>query len=350
MSDLDRWPVERRAAQLIVLPSLDFDVEALAPSIRAGAGGLLFLGGSSTPPDLREQLAAAAGGGDLGAAPLVMADVEGGGVQRLKGAIEAFPWARQLATTRSVDEVRALGQAVGLEMIAAGVSVDLAPVLDLDDGSGPSATDPDGERSFSVDPATTSAYGIAFMKGLRTVGIVPVLKHFPGIGQSTHNSDYGPAATRPYAELQTGGLEPFVDAIAAGAPAIMISNAYTPGLTTQPASVSPAVIQHLLREQLGFSGLVVTDSLSAGAIRQAGFSVPQAAVASVEAGADLVLFGSTLSPADTRLLSPANVEVTRGAILDALVTAVRAGHLPSARLDEAVAHVLSAKGVSVCKS
>ncbi len=348
--EIDRWPVDQRAAQLIVLPSLDFDVAALTPSIRAGAGGVLFLGGGSAPSDLHEQLAAIVDSGAPGAAPLVMADVEGGGVQRLKGAVDPFAWARDLAATQTVDQVNQLAETVGREMVAAGVDVDLAPVLDLDDRPGPSPTNPDGRRSFSLGPTTASAYGIAFVRGLSNVGVLPVVKHFPGIGGSTHNTDYSPAATRPYSELQTGGLKPFIDAIAAGAPAVMISNAYTPGLTTKPASVSPAVIQDLLRRQLGFSGLVVTDSLSAGAISQAGYNVPQAALASIEAGADLVLFGSTLTPADTQLLRPANVETTRRAILGALVTAVQAGTLPPARLDEAVAHVLTAKGVVICKT
>jgi beta-N-acetylhexosaminidase len=108
------------------------------------------------------------------------------------------------------------------------------------------------------------------------------------------------------------------------------------------------VIHDVLRGQLGFAGLVVTDSLSAGAITQAGYTVPQAAVASVEAGSDLVLFGSTLTPADTAMLSPANVEASRAAIVAALVSAVSRGELPTSRLDEAVTHVLAAKGLSPC--
>jgi beta-N-acetylhexosaminidase len=346
--DVDQWPVAQRAAQLIVIPSLDFNVSDLAPSIRAGAGGVLFLGHGSTPSDLPSQLAAAAGSDVPQAVPLVMADVEGGGIQRVEGAVQDFPWARDMAADMSVDQVKQLAQTVGDEMVRAGVNVDLAPVLDLDDRPGPSSTNPDGERSFSIDPATASAYGIAFLQGLRNAGVVPVVKHFPGLGGSTENTDVGPAATLPYAELQTAGLKPFIDAIAAGAPAIMVSNAYTPGLTTAPASVSPTVIQDLLREQLGFTGLVVTDSLSAGAITDAGYDVPQAAAASVEAGADMILYGSTLTAAETALLSPPNVEATRQAIVAAMSAAVASGELAPARLDQAVLHVLAAKGVDVC--
>ena len=309
---------------------------------------MLFLGGGATPPELRQQLISALGTNGPGAAPLVMADVEGGGIQRLQGAVDAFPWPRELTATKSVGEIRDLARIVGQEMMRAGVNVDLAPVVDLDDRRGPSIANPDGSRSFSINPAVAGAYGVAFMHGLRDAGVVPVVKHFPGLGGSTQNTDYGPAATRPWSQLRTTGLKPFIAEIAANAPAIMISNASVPGLTTKPASVSRAVVHDLLRTQLGFSGLVVTDSLSAGAIRAAGYTVAQAAAAAIEAGADLVLFGSTLTPADTALLSPANVAATRQTIISALAAAVATGELTPPRLDEAVAHVLVAKGVNVC--
>jgi beta-N-acetylhexosaminidase len=317
--------------------------------IRVGTGGVLFLGGAKAPSDLRQQLMSAVGSGGSSASPLVMADVEGGGVQRLSGVVEAFPWARQLAATESVAQVEQLATAVGRQMLSAGVTVDLAPVVDLDDRSGPSSTNPDGLRSFSINPATASAYGVAFMQGLRNVGVIPVVKHFPGIGHSTQNTDYGTAATRPLSELRTAGLKPFIAAIAARAPAVMISNAYVPGLTTKPASVSRAIIHDLLRAQLGFNGLVLTDSLSAGAITAAGYTVPQAAVAAIEAGADLVLFGSTLTTADTALLSPSNVAATQHAIINALAAAFNAGDLTSTRLNEALTHVLIAKGLTICR-
>src|SRR5260221_5017490 len=277
MRAIDAWPATRRAAQLVVVPSLDFNVAGLSSLIRAGAGGVLFLRCGATPPELRQQLISALGTNGPGAAPLVMADVEGGGIQRLQGAVDAFPWPRELTATKSVGEIRDLARIVGQEMMRAGVNVDLAPVVDLDDRRGPSIANPDGSRSFSINPAVAGAYGVAFMHGLRDAGVVPVVKHFPGLGGSTQDTDYGPAATRPWSQLRTTGLKPFIAEIAANAPAIMISNAYVPGLTTKPASVSRAVVHDLLRTQLGFSGLVVTDSLSAGAIRAAGYTVAQAA-------------------------------------------------------------------------
>jgi beta-N-acetylhexosaminidase len=348
VATLDAEPVAQRAAQLIVLPSLDFNVTALTPLLRNGAGGLLFLGNAIPPLNLRSEIATAIHSRRSLAVPLVMADVEGGGVQRLPGAVQSFPWPRELASTMTTQQVRALAHTVGSAMMRAGVNVDLAPVVDLDNGIGPSVTNPDGLRSFSPSSTITTRYANAFMQGLRSAGVTPVLKHFPGIGGSTRNTDYGTAATRPLSQLRAADLQPFISGIAKGAPAIMVSNANTPGLSTIPASVSPNVIQHLLRDQLGFSGLVLTDSLSAGAISAAGYTVPHAALAAIKAGADLVLFGSTLTAADVAQLSPENVAATRQSIIDTIVQAALDGDLPITRLDDAVRHVVAAKGLHLC--
>jgi beta-N-acetylhexosaminidase len=130
----------------------------------------------------------------------------------------------------------------------------------------------------------------------------------------------------------------------------MIANATVPGLTSLPASVSPAAINGLLRRDLGFNGLVLTDSLSAGAITQAGYQLPDAAVAAISAGADMILFGSTLTVAQTQLLSPSEVAATIGRIVDAIVVATAQGAIAVSRLDDAVSHVLAAKHVQLCET
>jgi beta-N-acetylhexosaminidase len=253
-----------------------------------------------------------------------------------------------MAATMTPDQVQALATTVGNGMRQLGVDVNLAPVLDLDAGPGPSKTDPDGLRSFSADAATTARYGVAFVHGMQAAGVVPVVKHFPGLGGASPNTDYAPATTQPLAELRTAGLIPFQAAIAAGAPAVMVANAAVPGLTTLPASLSPAVINGLLRHDLGFGGLVLTDSLSAGAISQSGYPIPQAAVAAISAGADMILFGSTLTPAAGDLLSPGNLSATINVVVGAIVAATANGTIPMARLNAAVSHVLAVKRVQLC--
>jgi beta-N-acetylhexosaminidase len=179
-------------------------------------------------------------------------------------------------------------------------------------------------------------------------GVLAVAKHFPGLGGASGNTDYGPASTRPYTQLQVAGLLPFERAIRAGVKAIMVANATVPGLTSEPASLSPAVIDGLLRQNLRFSGLVMTDSLSAGAISAAGYTVSSAAVASIEAGSDMVLFGSTLTPADTAELAPGPLARDTAAVVAAIEAAARRGVIPEGRLDQAVLHVLAAQGADVC--
>lgn len=283
-----------------------------------------------------------------------MADEEGGGVQRLVPAVPSMPWPQQMARSMSPAAVRELSEQVGRRVSALGVDVDLAPVLDLDGAAVLSASDPDGPRSFGTDPAQVAAYGTAFVAGMRQAGVLAVVKHFPGLGGSTGNTDYGPASTRPWAELESGGLLPFANLFRGGAAAVMVANASVPGLSAGPASLSSAVVTAELRGRVGFRGLMLTDSLSAGAIRAAGYSVPAAAaaaaVAALAAGDDMVLFGSTLIPADTAALSPGALQASIESIEEAVVRAVSDGELPLSRLDEAVADVLSAKGFDPCRA
>lgn len=339
------WSLGRRASELIAAPILSGNPAALSVAAAHQVGGVLLLG--SVPPGA-DLIAALAPVRAESPPVLVMSDEEGGGVQRLVPDVQSIPWARQMAQTMSSGQVQALARSVGVQMRSIGVDADLAPVLDLDGGATLSQSDPDGPRSFSTDPATAAAYGLAFTRGLEEAGVLSVVKHFPGLGQATGNTDYGPASTRPLSELEQTGLVPFRSAVAAGAKAVMVANASVPGLTNAPASVSPAVINGLLRQQLGFRGLVVTDSLSAGALTSAGYTVPAAAVASIEAGSDMILFGSTLTAADTAQLAPGPLSASISSIVSAIQAAVTTGHLTEARLDQAVSDVLAAKGAGAC--
>jgi beta-N-acetylhexosaminidase len=146
-----------------------------------------------------------------------------------------------------------------------------------------------GGRQFSDDPATAARDVEAAVRGWRAGGVAPTLKHFPGLGGATVNTDDGPATvSRSRAQLDAD-LAPFRAGIAAGAPLVMVSSAvYTALDPNRIAAQSPAVIEGLLRRQLGFKGVAVTDSLEAAAVRAVG-DVETAAVASVAAGMDLIL-------------------------------------------------------------
>ncbi|HVE26834.1 MAG TPA: glycoside hydrolase family 3 N-terminal domain-containing protein [Sporichthya sp.] len=346
--DIAAWPIERRAAAVLTVPVLDFDLDAVAPLLADGAGGVLFLGSDAAPSDLKSRIRAAVAKSTLPGGPLISADQEGGGIQRLHGAVPDLPWPADLATASSPEQVRKKAAVLGRAMVALGINVDLAPVLDVDDRPGPSADNPDGKRSFSGDPPTASAYGIAFMQGLVDGGVLPVVKHFPGLGGTTGNTDVRAAPTKPIATLRTGDLIPFQDAIRAGAPAVMVANATVPGLTNHPAGLSSAVIEGLLREEFRFDGLVVTDSLSAGAVRAYTKTLGEAVADAIESGADLVLFGSTLTAADRAQLTAAGVRGAFDEIVGALRAAVASGALTEERLNDAVTAVLTAGHADLC--
>ncbi len=210
-------------------------------------------------------------------------------------------------------------------MRALGITVDYAPVVDVssepDDG-------PIGDRSFSDDPDVVIAAAGAFAAGLRDAGVLPTLKHFPGHGRASGDSHDGLVTTPPIDEM-ADDLAPFRALIDEGEVAVMMGHLAVPGLTDgEAASLSPAAIQGLLREDLGFGGLVVTDDLGAmDAIRDR-YSVADAAVLSIVAGADMVLIPAGDVDATTR----------------AIAAAVADGRLTEARLAEAADRVCVARG------
>jgi beta-N-acetylhexosaminidase len=337
LSALADWSLTQLADQTLVVPVEESDVAAVTAEVAAGAGGVILFG-STAPSNLAASLHTLSAAAPAGIAPFVMTDEEGGAVQRMANLVGSLPSARTMAATMSAAQIRSLVTSVALRMHAAGVTMDLAPVLDLDDGVGPNNRDPDGTRSFSLNPQVAAADGIAFLQGLEAGGIIPVVKHFPGLGQASGNTDVAPATTQPWSDLQKAGLLPFQSAIAAGVPAVMIANATVPGLSALPASISPEVMTTVLGDQLGFHGLVITDSLSAGALADIGYSVPRAVVAAITAGADMVLYTAATSEVAALTQSTAA----------ALVAAVNAGTLDRARLVSAVASILAAKHVDLC--
>jgi beta-N-acetylhexosaminidase len=330
------WSVARPAAQLVVVSTDETDVGAVAPSVASGAGGILLFG-TSAPENLGQQLQTLEAQSEGGLVPLVMTDEEGGGIQRMSNLAGTIPWAATMSATMTPAAVYQLAETVAEQVVANGVTMDLAPVLDLASGPGPDATHIDGPRSFGVAPVTATTYGLALASGLEAGGMTPVVKHFPGEGSATANTDDGPASAPPLSTLEGSDLLPFEAAVNAGIPAVMVGDASVPGLTGGPASLSPAAITGLLRQQLGFHGLVLTDSLSAPAISDLGLSVSQASVQAVEAGADMILYKNTTTP-----------NVTFQQTVNALVAAVSDGQLSTQVLNTAVLRVLTAKESSDC--
>lgn len=334
------WSTTDLAAQVVVVPIDSSSIAAAAPAVAAGAGGVILFG-KKAPQDLKDQLVSLVAQAPANRTPFIMADEEGGDVQRLANLVGKVKSAREMSDTLSTKEIQQEGSQLGAKLKDLGVTMDLAPVLDVDArNDAPGQANAVGTRSFGGDPAKASQNGVAFAKGLQKAGVAPVVKHFPGLGGSVGgNTDFSAAQTVPWERLKQEGLVPFKDAIKAGLPAVMTANATVPGLTDKPATISPEVTQ-VLRNDLGFKGMIVTDTLTGGALSAIGYTPEKAAVAALQAGASLLLYGSA---------NPAPMEQFNS-MVTAIATAADSGVLPRSALVEAANVVLKTKKLKTCGS
>src|SRR5512135_433778 len=266
------------------------------------------------------EIRAAAGGRHA----IVSVDQEGGVVTRLSPT-HGFPAVASEATIGrgTVAGARRWGQGIAATLRAAGIDLDLAPVVDLDVDPRSPAIGALG-RSFSADPAVVVAMATAEIEALHAAGIRTTLKHFPGIGSASTNTDFGVAdvtATWTRAEL-----EPFRRLVAASlADVVMAGHVVDRDLDPRyPASLSPAIVTGILRGELGWHGPVITDDLQAAAITKA-FGGDEAVLLALEAGDDLLLFANQAS------YDPGIV----ARVVDTVVAAVGSGRLPESRVREA---------------
>ncbi len=250
------------------------------------AGIILFARNLESPEQVWEltrdlqELALAVQGRPL----LIALDQEGGPVQRLKAPFTLIPPPRELGLTATPAAVEALFRQVARELALVGVNLNLAPVLDV--ARSPSC--PQWERSFGPDPQRVAALGAAAIRGMLAGGILPVAKHFPGLGDTLRDSHQElPTATSPD-PAREADLSPFAAAIGAGVPVVMTAHLRVPAWDRLPGTLSGVAIQEWLRGNLGFTGVVMTDDLEMGAIREE-TPVPRAAVQALAAGADLLL-------------------------------------------------------------
>ena len=295
--------------------------------VERGVGGLLLFGRNVVSAgQVRALVADLKGRAEI---PLEVAvDQEPGTrVARLRGIVRASPSARELGRMPA-ERVERYGRVTGRDLAALGVTADLAPVLDV---TGARWDGVIGDRSFGSDPTTAGRAAVAFLRGLAAGGVAPVGKHFPGHGATTVDSHQRlPVVPASMARLHAHDLAPFRAAIRSCLNAVMVGHlvvrAVDPGV---PATLSPAVVDGLLRQRMGFGGLVVSDALEMGAIATT-VTIPVAAERAVKAGVDqLVLSGHGAVPA----------------VLAHLERAVAAGRLSKTRVREAFLRVQAFKGV-----
>ena len=291
------------------------------------AGGIVLFGKNLSNPDqLSAMMAQIEKAGEI---PLMVGvDEEGGSVARLANSagfdLPQFEQMAEIGARGDVEEARQLGGTIGAYLHQYGFALDFAPVADLWTNPQNSVI---GSRSFGSDPALVSEMVLAVIDGLHEEGVLSCIKHFPGHGDTRGDSHDGYVLLeRSWEELLERELIPFVDNLD-NTDLVMVAHILLPQITGDglPASLSAQLITSRLRGELGYDGLVVTDSLAMGAITDQ-YTSAQAAVLAFEAGADLLLMPQDYTAA-----------------FDGVLDAVRQGEVDESRLDESVLRILRAK-------
>ncbi|MBB5778296.1 glycoside hydrolase family 3 protein [Nonomuraea jabiensis] len=255
---------------------------------------------------------------------LVGIDEESGEVTRLEAATgSSRPGGYALGVVDDVALTEALARDLGGDLAAAGITLDFAPSADVN-------SNPDnpviGLRAFGADPALVSRHTRAFVRGLQSAGVAACAKHFPGHGDTSVDSHHGvPVVADDGIEA---ALLPFREAIKEGVKAVMTGHLLVPSYDAElPATLSPKVLTGLLREELGFEGMIITDGIEMAAVSGA-YGIGGASARAIAAGADAICVGGERAD-----------EATAAGIRDAIATAVTQGLLPEERLADAARRV-----------
>ena len=309
-------------------------------ALERGLGGVTLFGQNISDPEQVRSLTAALrgtsmGGTSMGGAaagdPVIAIDEEGGDVTRVSfSSGSPYPGNAALGVVDEVSLTEAVYRAMGSELAALGINVNLAPCADVLDAADSPAV---GTRSFGPDTDLVSRHTAAAVTGLQAAGVAACTKHFPGHGRTRTDTHHAIATIEgSLDDLRRRDLPPFTAAIRAGTIAIMPSHLRVPELTGDlPASVSSAAITGLLRGELGFTGVIVSDALEMRALRDT-FGIPRAAALAVAAGTDLLCLGRDGGEEDYL------------AVREALVSAVHDGTVAGARLEEAADRVARLRG------
>ncbi len=319
---------EQLAGQHVVFPFAGrTPPRALLQRIRRGeAAGVIFLGANlGTPAQVRaltRRLRAVPRPPGLRVPLLLMVDQEGGSVERLPGGPSRS--APAMAATGDPGVARAEGRAAAATLRAAGMNVDLAPVVDV---VRPESVLQAEGRGFGFSARSASRFGGAYARGLTEGGVAATAKHFPGFGAAVANTDTEAVRIAvPARELRAVDRPPFRAAIDAGARLVMVASAIYPALSSAPAVLSARVVQRELRDGLGFDGVTISDDLEAPAFASYG-GASGAAVRAARAGVDLLLFARTYAGAARATA--------------ALAGAIRSGAIDRAALDASLQRVLA---------
>ena len=331
-------PVLGRLADAILIPPFRGTTAPgwILDALGRGLGGVTLFGPNIATPGQVSALTAELRAAVADDEPVIAIDEEGGDVTRVAyDDGSPYPGNAALGAVDDIALTQAVHRAIGLDLAALGINFNLAPCADV---LGTADSPAVGTRSFGADTALVSRHTAAAVAGLQSAGVAACTKHFPGHGRTGTDSHHAIATIEGgLAELRLVDLPPFEAAIRAGTLGIMPSHLRVPELTGDlPASVSAAAITGLLRGELGFTGVIVSDALEMRATRDM-FGIPGAAVRAVAAGTDLLCLGRLGDESEYG-------EAEYLAVREALVTAVRDGSLDGARLEEAADRVARLRG------
>lgn len=259
----------------------------------------------------------------------ISVDQEGGKVRRIKD-LTYFPANIEIGATGDKELSRKAAAVTAKELKGLGINVNLAPVLDVNNNP---ANPVIGERSFGADPILVAEMGVAYIKGLQAEDIIATVKHFPGHGDTAVDSHFDlPVINHSRERLDQVELYPFKKAIEAGVDSIMAAHIYFSTIEPEagiPATLSKAVLNDLLREELNFDGVIITDDMEMGAIKNS-FGTAAGAVKTIEAGADIVLISHSYDK--------------QKQAIEALIKAVENGRISEKRIEESLRRIIKLKG------
>lgn len=338
---VSKMSVEDKVAQLFVitpdaLTATDAAMmagEATKTAINeTPVGGIIYMGDNLQAPQQAKDMLSKTNEYSydrIGLPMFLCVDEEGGTVARVAGSgrfgVTNVGNMSEIGAEGTVADAKAAGETMGTYLSDLGFNIDFAPVADV-------LTNPDNSivkyRSFGSDMDVVSDMSIAVAEGLESKGITPTFKHFPGHGATAGDTHLGAAfTTKTIDDLKADELVPFQTAIDSGAKIIMVSHISAPNITGHdtPTSLSDVMITELLREDMGFDGIVITDSMEMGAISSK-YKSDEAAVMAIQAGADMILM-----PEDFKMA------------YDGVLEAVKSGEISEERLNESVVRIVEVK-------
>ncbi|SDK07340.1 beta-N-acetylhexosaminidase [Paenibacillus sp. OK060] len=328
---LDQLSLDEKIGQMILagVQGTTLDAQAKQMITDQKVGGIIFYANNvSTVPGTAKFVQSIKDANRSNPVPIFMSvDQEGGKVSRMPETVESIPSNGKVGKTKDAELAQTMGKLLARQIQLLGFNVDFAPVLDVNSNPNNPVI---GDRSFGSSASLVSQMGIAEMKGLRNEGIIPVVKHFPGHGDTSVDSHLDlPVVNKTEKQLAQLEWIPFEAAVKEQVEAVMVAHILFPKLDPDhPASLSNVIIGQQLRGKFKYDGVVITDDLSMGAIAK-NYKLNDAALATVQAGSDILLVAHSYESAKT--------------IFDTLKSAVKSGKISESRINESVYRILALK-------